>query len=369
MHALLTHLLLLHTQQHSQTARINKSSFTMGKKEKVSKAAPKRKAVSAKAGRPLTNKKQNRVTKPTEAERAWKSVFILGEKIHQGAIKNIHQGVEDANGGRISFDFGHFIPLLEALCSEHPDKQFFVFGGSPELQELTEENLPTKNGVYPIPTLSVISVPKGIAPPPFVAIRHFQHGTQEIKSMADFNLDWNHTPSWMTQTLQGRVSILQCTSRMTRAAFKAQSQEDLFKYEYMSLFTMRPSVDWEMEEKDATKLSIRHAMFTYVDADGDEVHEEFHRDDHRMKTFVPDYLERFELDEAEHAEPLKAAIKSAFANARAVKQSQIDLFDGYDADVLDGFEVVKIYPQNDFVRAEHKSDRVNEYYGTAVRVI
>jgi len=326
--------------------------------------------VGAKAKPPSSKVSQTtRGVKPSATDPlAWKSIFIQAEAAHTGAIANIHRGIEDVNGGRIPFDFYHLVPQLKALLKEHPDRNLFVFGGTAESFQLySMENAQIKAGIHPVPNINVILMPKGFQPPPLVAVRDFQNGTEVIKPMRALNHFWNSMPSWASGELHGRVSILHCNKRTTKAAFKAQLESELFELEYSSLYFMRPSVDWVTEPNDDSKLSVRQAMFDYL-ADGEVISEQFDRDDDSMKTFVPDFINRFDLGDG-HEEPIKAAIKAAFKTARETNQAKKDLFDGYDPEVLESVKVVKLYPKNPFVKEEHKSSRVNDYYGRADRVV
>lgn len=353
----------------------------MGTQTKASKATPKRKSIGAKASRPsnskgksLSSKKNKKATrqsiavKPLEADVAWKSVFIQGEAIHTGAIARLHDGIEAVNGGRTQFDFAHLISTLKGLRKEYPKSSLFVFGGSPESFDFpSSENGLVKPGVHPVPIINVIIMPKGSQPPPFVAVNDFQSGTEEIKPFDHFSLCWK-APTWAKDALEGRVSVLACNKRMTTTAFKVQSEGELYQLEYASLFTAIPSKDFQVESYDDSKLSIRHTTFDYVGTDGEEITEEFDRDTDSLSTFVLDFLDRYDLD-GSHEQGVKSAIKTAFEKARKQKQEKMDLLSGYDPEVLEGIEVVKLYPRNDFVAEHFKTTRVNGYYRHAVRLV
>jgi hypothetical protein len=149
----------------------------------------------------------------------------------------------------------------------------------------------------------------------------------------------------------------------------ATSEDDLYKFEYATPWTMKPSVDWKTEANDDTKLSVRFAKFQYILPDGVEIDEGFDRDESSLSTFIPDFLDRYDLGE-EHDGGVKTAIQNAFKEKRTEKQAEKELLEnehGYDRASLEAIRVVKVYPSNDFIMS-CKSPYVNKYYGKATEV-
>ena len=210
------------------------------------------------------------------------------------------------------------------------------------------------------------------SPPKYVAVQNFQAGNDDIMSMKELGLDWEEVSSLEQGTtnggFQGKQFILTSSGRNTKTAMATMSDDTLYKYEYMALYTMPPS-DWKTEAKDDSKLYVQYATFEYTTPDGEVVTEEFDRQVSSLGNFIEDFCEAHDFDIDEHKEGVKAAIKQAFQEKRAAMQDLKDRLvdDGYDRAALDAIKFVKVYPAIAGDQS-YKSSYVSKYYGQASKV-
>lgn len=241
-------------------------------------------------------------------------------------------GFQKENGEVDEWNFSHVAHVLTKEL-QNQDSCGFLLGGQP---------LPFAEGQY-APTLVLLVLPSGHAPPPFVAQQNPQQGSDRIIPIAEAGLGWKTAPH-----LHERASVLEMTRRVTRG-FSSN-------FEYMTLWTMKPATDWKRKE-DGT-LDLREAPFQYQV--GNEIIDEVYE---KGKSSFNDFCDRFELDPDVHAATVKEAVKSGFDAKRAHIESRISLLTEleYPDEVLDNIRVVKIVPQNPILESS-KSKYYNQYY-------
>ena len=156
---------------------------------------------------------------------------------------------------------------------------------------------------------------------------------------------------------------------LDKSAMKNIQDDELRKFEFASLYFMRPSTDWKRDRNDKLDVSFVNFVYESKDLEDSPVYEAFNKEDDCLAEFVADFCEGYELVEADHSDAIKEVIRYAFTRAREAKQARVDMFASYNPSVLDGIEVIKVYPSNDIVENAHKSNYVNKHYGRAKLVI
>lgn len=280
----------------------------------------------------------------------WKNIEVLGEN-----VKNIRKHkYED------KWDFSHIDRCIQEMMSEHPNCDIYLFGGSPQ-NYLQSSLTPTT-----CPNIVAIVIESGYEPPPFVSAQDFQHGVEEYKNIRQHRLCWERIDfnfySQHDEVCPGNGNVFALKSRLRKTVADKRSDDDMIAWEYLTLFTMKPSVDWVRKEDG--RLKITYVNFKYDVGDGEIAYEPFDIDDgNTFKEFIPDFCDRYDLEEEDHEVNLKQVIRDAFASAREEKEKKIEMFSDYPPEVLDSIKTVKIFPQNDCV--ESKQNYINKYYGKA----
>jgi hypothetical protein len=130
---------------------------------------------------------------------------------------------------------------------------------------------------------------------------------------------------------------------------------------------MKPSVDWITKPNNPEQLVITEAAFEYELPDGDIVHEVFKTEDDSLSSFVPDFLDRYDLEKDKHYNAVEETIRQSFCDARAEKQRLKDLLlETYDPHTLEAMCAIKIYPKNEFIPDSAKGPHVSSCYGKAI---
>jgi hypothetical protein len=277
----------------------------------------------------------------------WKELAIIGEK-----PENIRM-LKAQN----HWDFSNLEPTVAKILKENPGYDVFLAGGSPQ----PNYSASTTIGASTCPDILAIVIRSGFEPPRFVSKQDFQHGTDKILPMRSVRFTW---APMLVQAAEGGGKVpvhmlknLECR----KAAPLKMSAEMAMASEYLTLFTMKPSQDWV--RKPDGKLVIKHVMFAYDIGEEGLWEESFDTSVDRLNSFIPDFCERFELDEETHHDEVNFAIREAFEKARQKVETRIKLLENYPEDVLDNIKVVKIFPRNGFV--VNKSNYVNKYYDRA----
>mmetsp|Transcript_23110 Transcript_23110/g.35657 ORF Transcript_23110/g.35657 Transcript_23110/m.35657 type:complete len:351 (-) Transcript_23110:130-1182(-) len=286
---------------------------------------------------------QNKHVQPTKnhlqskkhrSELDWKDIFILGE--NPGKINQLYREHE--------FDFSHLTGEVEFLLKTNPKKNAFLFAVS----EFAAANTP-------VVVVNVILMEKGYSPPEYVGIASVQKEKEEILPFQDPSLQlyWDKV-----KHISG-VYILQCRrGRVTRSSERI--------LEYALLYSTMPS-KWEKEVKDETCI----ATFTFQG-----ITMEYNKALNSLRDFIPRFCDDHGLNEEDHKNGLKEAMKAAFVKARAdalnEKEAEYNkrfASRGYTKDVLNSVKVIKVYPQDIRISAAMKSPYVNRYFGNADKIV
>jgi len=283
---------------------------------------------------------------------------MIGEQLHTNNIEEINKGPLQ---GEEKWDFTELEDHLSKLKMKHNGCNLFVFSTN-EPSSLVIGGTPQ---VISLPVMNIIICDSGngnITPPELVSIKRSQLGSEVIKTFKEMKLEWVRSPQI------DNLYYLNCLQR--RESLRKKPVMVQHEYEYSLLFTMKPELDWTLDNKG--KLSVTNAMFQYRKEDGEVIEEMFDKENgDRLSSFIPDFIERHEIDgdDSELYDAVHQAIKTAFEKVRREKEKRKELLSSYPENVLNNMKVVKIYPQNDFVTQKHKSHYVNPYYGKAHEVV
>jgi len=282
----------------------------------------------------------------------WKDIEVLGEN-----VENINRLKYEEK-----WDFSHIDCCVQEMMGEYPNCDIYLFGGSP--QNYLQSSLTPAT----CPNIVAIAIESTYEPPPFVSAQDFQHGGEEYKTIRQHKLYWEridldlYSQQEEHREFPGNGNVFALKSRLRKTVADKRSTDDLIAWEYLTLFIMKPSVDWVRKEDG--KLKIGNTIFKYDIGNGDIVDELFDIDNgDTLREFIPDFCDRFDLEVEYHEANLKQVIRDAFASARKEKEKNIDMFSDYPSEVLDSIKTVKIFPQNDCV--ESKQKYINKYYGKA----
>ena len=152
---------------------------------------------------------------------------------------------------------------------------------------------------------------------------------------------------------------------MTKSAIRAMSEDSKAMEEHLQLWTIVPSK--QLRRNQAGKLDIRHANFSVVSkTDGMPIPGDYEKGITTLADFIDNFVEQYEeeLGDDPH-EQVKSAIKQAFEDARTELKSQAKRLNdaGYDEELLDAIQTVKVYPK--CTKDGVKSNYINKYYGRA----
>jgi hypothetical protein len=134
---------------------MGKASLKKAVKAAKATRKPKHKrSIVSKKYTPLRSRTSSVVKTPFTKD-FWKSIATLGH--NPSDLSNVHRCPSDKNG----WDFRHVADIASTLLSNNPDKNLYIFGGSPQ-----SWNVDICDGIHThIPVLGLIIIDKDHPPP------------------------------------------------------------------------------------------------------------------------------------------------------------------------------------------------------------
>jgi hypothetical protein len=211
--------------------------------------------------------------------------------------------------------------------ADQRDHNAFVFG-------TTEPQLIGRQ-VVEIPVLVfIIAPPEWIEAAGLVALTSVQMEELELMPLADLGMEWRPMDWQPSGSATARVHYLH--SNLRWSTIRKMGKEERQRFEYAIPYNPRngdgSSAGEKSQSGDAVH-DVRRVSLSYqpVDERGDALHSRapidliFDKDDgHRLRTFIPEFLEDEELDDTpQQREALEDAIREAFRRARIAEADRM----------------------------------------------
>ena len=227
--------------------------------------------------------------------------------------------------------------------------------------------------VVEIPVLVIIiAPPEWIEAAGLVALTSVQMAELELLPLAELGMEWRPL-DWQAATHAAVPRVHGLHSHLHWSTIRGMGAEQRGRFEYAIMYTPRSGsgagsgdgasagaaagVQHPQPKDDVRRVSL---VYQPVDADGVAVDSRspidlvFDKDDgHRLRTFIPEFLEDEELEDTpQQREALEAAIREAFRRARAAESDRLaqlqrvqdQLSDAARMALAEQF-VVKAYPR------------------------
>ena len=218
----------------------------------------------------------------------------------------------------------HAIEILKNLRERYQEHGLFVF------KEIESSG---KSECIQFPVIHFLVVPKEAGqPPPFVRLKTM-NGEDPIMSFQELELEWRPT---------SETDIYSLTYGGRERRHWSESKQGMYKRAI--LLDCRASKAFKTD--DHQRLEVDFAHFTYK-IPGGAVVEDTYTKCGALASFISVFCEEHRLDEADHDEPIRQAIKDGFTSKRALLQKEMELVHkGRNAGMLEDIVCGKIYPMN-----------------------
>jgi len=222
------------------------------------------------------------------------------------------------------WDTSHVFDTLKCVRQRYPEHGIFGF------EEIESSG---NSECIQVPVFQFLVVPKAVGPPPpFLRLKSVA-GDEPIITFQDLKLEWR--PS-----TEKNISYLMYCGRERR--YSEVSKEGLYKR--AKIMDCRASKAFKMD--DHGRFQVDSAHFTYKIPGRANIEGTYVKCGD-LKSYIAGFCEEHHLDEADHRDSIKKAIKEAFTSKRALLQTEMDLVhDGRNVEMLEDIVCGKIYPKN-----------------------